>query len=139
MAKKSVRTTSSRRLPTRPLPVLTALDHVRSHWIPLRITQHGQIVLIGLDRKRFESPLPDVPAGFIVPLVTANMRRHEQLQPATEVSIFMRPQQQAEIVRHQTIPSQPHWYLFVSLPHQVHKRGEVIIFVKDVAAAIAPV
>jgi hypothetical protein len=51
----------------------------------------------------------------------------------------MRPQQQVEMVCHQTIPGQPHRYLFVSLPHQVHKRGEVIILMKDIAAAIAPI
>jgi hypothetical protein len=27
----------------------------------------------------------------------------------------------------------------MSLPHQLHKRGKVIILVKDVAAAIAPI
>ena len=29
--------------------------------------------------------------------------------------------------------------LFMSLLHQVHKRGKVIILVKDVAVAIAPI
>jgi hypothetical protein len=51
----------------------------------------------------------------------------------------MRPQQQVEMVCHQTIPSQPHRHFFVSLPHQVHKRSEVVIFMKDVTAAIAPI
>ena len=27
----------------------------------------------------------------------------------------------------------------MSLPHQVHKRGEVVILMKDIAAAITPV
>ena len=39
----------------------------------------------------------------------------------------------------QTKPGQPHWHLLVSLPHQVHKRGKIVIFVEDIAAAIAPV
>ena len=43
------------------------------------------------------------------------------------------------MVCHQTKTYQPHPHFFVSLPHQVHKRGEVVIFMKDVAAAIAPV
>jgi hypothetical protein len=97
------------------------------------------MVLIGLDGKRFESPLPDVPAASVVPMVTADVRRHEPLHPATEISIFMRPQQQVEMVCHQTISSQPHRNFFVSLPHQTHKRGEVIIFMKNVTATIAPV
>lgn len=51
----------------------------------------------------------------------------------------MRPQEQVEMVCQETIPSQPHRYLFVSLPHQVHKRGEVVILMKDIAATITPV
>jgi len=137
VAKKSGRPAASCRLQAGSLPVLTALDHVRSQRIPLHITQYRQRVFVGLDGKRFESPLPDMAAAFLVPMITANMRRHEPLHPATEVSTFMRPQQQVEMVYQQTKASQPHRYLFVSLPHQVHKRGEVIILMKDVA--IAPV
>lgn len=43
------------------------------------------------------------------------------------------------MVRHQTKPCQPHRRLFVSLPHQVHKRGEVVVLVKDVTEAMSPV
>jgi len=51
----------------------------------------------------------------------------------------MRPQQQVEMVCHETKTGQPHRHFFVSLPHQIHKRREVILLVKDVAAAIAPI
>ena len=51
----------------------------------------------------------------------------------------MRPQQQVKMVCHQTKPRQPHRHLFVSFQHQVDKRGEVFILVKDVTPAIAPV
>ena len=100
--KKSSQPTSGCRLQARPLRVLTPLDHVRSQRIPLYITQHRQIVFIGLHRKRFESPLPDMPAAFIMSMITANVRRHEPLHPANEVSILMRPQQQVEIVNKPT-------------------------------------
>jgi len=43
------------------------------------------------------------------------------------------------MICHQTKPGQPHRHFLVGLPHQVHKRGEVVILVKDVTAAIAPV
>ena len=48
----------------------------------------------------------------------------QRLHPATEVSILMRRQQQVEMVCHQTRTCQPHRHLLVSLPHQVHKRGD---------------
>lgn len=51
----------------------------------------------------------------------------------------MRPQQQVEMVCHQTKPGQPHRYFLMSFPHQLHKRGEVAILVEDITAAIAPV
>ena len=43
------------------------------------------------------------------------------------------------MVCHQTKPGQPHRYFLVNFLHQVHKCGEVVILVKDVTAAIAPV
>ncbi len=51
----------------------------------------------------------------------------------------MRPQQQVKMVCHQAKPRQPHRHFLVSLPHETHKRGEVIIRVKDVTAPITPV
>ena len=123
VAKKSVWSTSSCWLQAGPFPGLTPLDHVRSQRIPLHFTQNRQIVFIGMHRKRFESPLPDMAAAFIISMVTANVRRHEPLHPATQVSIFMRPQQQMEMVCHQTKTRQPHRHIFVRLPHQIHKRG----------------
>ena len=46
-----------------PLTVLAAVDHVGPQLISLHITQHSQVVFIGLDRKRFVAlcktcPLP---------------------------------------------------------------------------------
>ena len=80
-----------------------------------------------------------MPAVFVVPMITPDVRRHEPLHPAAQVSILMRPQQQMKMVCHQTKPRQPHRHLLVSLQHQVDKRGEVVILVKDVTLAIAPV
>ena len=48
----------------------------RSQRIPLHIAQHRQRVFIGLDGKRFESPVPDMAAAFVVPIITSNVRRH---------------------------------------------------------------
>lgn len=38
--------------------------------------QHCQIVLIGLHRKRFELPLPDMAAAFVVMMVCLNQPIH---------------------------------------------------------------
>ncbi len=48
-------------------------------------------VLIGLNRKRLESPLPDMPAAFAVPMVTANVRRHEPLHLAPIQGMVNKP------------------------------------------------
>lgn len=85
--------------------------------------------------------LPDQPSGRSIPAarLTTNVGRHESLHPATDVATLMRPQQHVEMVCNKTKNSQPHRHLLVSLPHQVHKRGEVVILMKDILAAIAPV
>jgi hypothetical protein len=43
------------------------------------------------------------------------------------------------MVYHQAIPSFPHRHYFIHLPHQLHKRGKLIILVKGVGGAIAPI
>ena len=97
------------------------------------------IVFIGLHRKRFESLLPGMPAAFVMPMITTNMRRHEPLHPAAQISVLMGPQQKVEMICHQTIPSHAHRHLFLSFPHQLHKRRKVLILVEDVTAAIPPI
>ena len=72
--------------------------------VSLLIPQHRQIVFIGLNGKPFESHLADMATAFVVPILTASVRRHQPQHPATEVSLFMRPQQHEEMVCHPTIP-----------------------------------
>jgi hypothetical protein len=44
-----------------------------------------------------------------------------------------------KMVRDETKTCQLHRHLLVSLSHKIQKRRKVIVFVKDVTAAIAPV
>ena len=51
ITQQSLRAALSRWLQAESLPVLTALDHVRSRRIPLHITQHREIVLTATGRE----------------------------------------------------------------------------------------
>lgn len=75
------------------------------------------------DENRRTSLTPAQLLPLIMSMITASVKRHEPLHPATEVSVLMRLQKQLEMVCDQTKPRQPHRHLFVSLPHQGHKRS----------------
>ena len=96
-------------------------------------------MLVRLHWKRLEPSLPDMPASIVMPMIATHVRRHQPLHPPAEISVFMRPQNHVKMVVHQTVPCQSHGHLLMSLPHEIHKRREVIIFVKHITATIAPV
>jgi hypothetical protein len=83
-----------------------------------------------------KSTLPDMATPFVVPMVTADMRCHPPLHPATQVSVTMRPQDQVKMVTQQVVPRQSHGNVLMGLAHQVHESGKVIVFVKYIATTI---
>jgi hypothetical protein len=72
VVQQAIRATASDRFQAGPLPILAPLHHVGPKRISLHVTQHGQRVFIGLNRKSLESSLPDKPAAIVVPMATAN-------------------------------------------------------------------
>ena len=56
-----------------PRLFVASLCHLRPQVISLDVTQHGQIMIMGLNRECFEPPLPDMPAVFVMPLIAPNM------------------------------------------------------------------
>ncbi len=68
-----------------PLPVFCRLNEIDSHRIPFDVSQHRQQVSVGLDWKRFETPLIQVPgpAGFVVSMPA---HRVHHCQPPEELA-----------------------------------------------------
>ncbi len=77
---------------TRPGILLSASVRFRSQGIPLHVAQHRDKMLILLDGKRLETPLPDVAAAAVVPVVTTHMGRHQPLHPTAQIAAFAWPE-----------------------------------------------
>ena len=78
-------------------------------------------------------------ATAIVPMVAANMSRHEPLHPATQVPVVMGPQEQMKVIAHQAVPCQPHRDMVVSLKEEIDKCRIILILVEDPLACISPI
>jgi len=96
-------------------------------------------MVIILYRERLEPSLPDVTVGAVVPVIAADMSRHQPLHPATQVTVFVRPQQHVKMIGHQAISDQPHRHFFVCLPHQIDEGEEVFLFVKHIIATVTTI
>ncbi len=128
--------TSLRRLEARPLPILAPLHELRSQRIAFDVPQGCQKVVIILNGKGFEPPLPDMPTSLVVPMVPTNMGCHQPLHPPTEVTITLRPKHQMKMVGHEAIADQPHRDSFMGLTHQTDKRREILVLVKNIPPTI---
>src|SRR5262249_9953478 len=69
--------------------------------IALDVSQHRQQVVVLLDRKGLETPLPHMAARGVVFVITANVSREQPLHPAAQIAVFVRPQDQMEVVGHE--------------------------------------
>ncbi len=92
----------------RPGPILGTLHQVGSQRVSFDVTQDREEVLILLNRERLESSLPYVAARMIVLVVTPHVRGHEPLHPLAQLAILPRPNNQVEVVRHQTVGQEAH-------------------------------
>ena len=63
-------------------------------------------MVIALNGKRLEASLPDMTAAVIVAKIAADMRRHQSLHPTAQVTIFVRPEKQVEVVIQQAVTDQ---------------------------------
>src|SRR5690349_5682265 len=65
-------------------------------------------MVVFLNREGFEAALPDVSAAAVVPMVAADVRRHQPLHPASEVAVLIGPEHQVKVVGHQAVAQDPH-------------------------------
>ena len=96
-------------------------------------------MIVRLHGERFKAALPDVAAPLVMAVVMADVRRHQPLHPATEISILAWPQQQMKVIGQQAIPQQPHRNSFVGDPHDVHEASKIVRVVKYADASVATV
>jgi len=85
-----------------------------------------QIMLVILDGKRLESPLPRMAAAVVMTMIAVNVRRPQPLHPTAEVAIFARPDKPVKMIGDQAVPNQSHCDSVVRLPHQVDERKKTV-------------
>ena len=108
----------------RPRPVFRAAHEVCPQGVSLHVTQDRPQVLVFLDRKRLETPLPDVPARMVVTMVSPHVRGHQPLHPSAQIAVAVRPQHQMKMVGNQTPSKQPHRQPLCRLLHQIEESGD---------------
>jgi DNA invertase Pin-like site-specific DNA recombinase len=144
----------SQHVQARPSPVLRTPHQVRPQRIPFHVS-HGRPHRIGrldharrtlgrprpppLDREALEPPLPDVAARAVAAMIPPHVRRHQPLHPAREVAVRTRPDDQVEVIRHQTPRDNPHRHALARRDHQLHKRRVVVRVVEHLRPRVAAV
>lgn len=116
--------------------MLRPTHQFRSHGIALDVAQHGHQVIVILQRKRLETPLPHMARTVVVAIVSLGMSRQEPLDPPSEVGIAVRPEHQVKVVWHQTIAKKIHLKSLLSFDHPIDESIVVRGLVKHRLAAI---
>jgi len=96
-------------------------------------------MLVLLDRKCFESALPDMPAGMIVTQVAPYVGLEKPAHPAAKVAVTARPENQVEVIGPETVCKQPHRASQRVLGHDVKERVEIVALVEDLSACVPPI
>ena len=86
-------------------------DQPGTNGIAQHITQDGQEMVILLNGKTFETPLPHMPMTPVVPMVAADMTGHPPLHEAAQCSDGGWLHHQVKIIRHQTEAKHVDWML----------------------------
>ena len=93
-------------------------------------------MIVVLDWKCLETPLPDMAAGAEMTVVATHVRSHQPLHPPTEVSVFIPPRQQVKMIGHQAVAGQPYRNSLVSFAHQRDESEKVVWFMEDIATPV---
>lgn len=96
-------------------------------------------MIIVLNDKTLVSPLPDMPAGPVMLVITANMACHEPLHPFVKALSHFRLNKHMEVVRHETPGQYSDRMLCAGSLHQVNERPIVAFLVKDLLSAVTSV
>src|ERR1051325_7597230 len=98
-------------------------------------------MLITLNRKRFVNPLINMPAPCTVPMLmpAPHVPHRQPLHESPQLAVLPRPEHQMPMIRHQTIPQQPHRNDLQCLLQGLLKRQIIPLLQKDSHPAIPPV
>ena len=124
---------------TGPLPVFRTIDKPRAQGVTLYVTQHRQEVTILLNRKRLESPLPDMTAGAITPMVATYMRSQQPLHPSAQITILVWPESEMKMIRHDAVRKHAHGQSLRRLSNELDERLVIGFCMKYFLSRIATI
>jgi hypothetical protein len=84
-----------------PWPRHGVADEARPQGIALNVAHDSQQMLVVLDRKCLESPLPDSPTGPFAPVKATHVRRQQPLHPTGKRTRLSRNHHEVKVVRHE--------------------------------------
>ena len=124
-----------------PLPVFRKLNEVGSHGIPFDVSHHRQQMSVGLDRKRFETPLIQMSgtAGLAMSVPTHRVHNRQATEELAHLIAGFRSDDKVPVIghRHHGINWQRHY--FPCLCDHMHERGVVFRLFKNRQPSHRPV
>jgi hypothetical protein len=90
---------------TAPGIVAGTLHHFRAQGIGFDVPKHGQHVLVVLDHRALEPPLPDVSPAAVKAVITLRMRNQQALHDTADRSAH-RAQEEMDVVSHKAVAVQ---------------------------------
>ncbi len=116
-----------------PLPVFRKLNEVGSHGIPFDVSHHRQQMSVGLDRKRFETPLIQMSgtAGLAMSVPTHRVHNRQATEELAHLIAGFRSDDKVPVIghRHHGINWQRHD--FPCLCDHMHERSVVFRLFKN--------
>ena len=123
---------------TAPTIIFRPGHDLRAQRVGFDVTQYREQVLVILDHRALEPPLPHVAAGAVVPVITLSVRDQQTLQdPADRRPGW--PDQQMEVVVEQAIAVQLEWLTFLEVGHGREKCSEVSLLEEDRLPIVATI
>ena len=73
---------------TAPLPILGALNDCSAQRISFHVSDHDQQMCVALHREGLESPLPYVPVGAMMAMISSHVTGQQPLHPRAQVGML---------------------------------------------------
>ena len=126
-------------LQTRPRPLRDRLHDLGTNGVAQHVAQHGEQVVILLNRKTFEAALPDMAMTPVMPMIAAYVARHPPLHERTQRVSGLGLQHEVKMIRHEAEAQDANPVLGFGHLQQGEERRVVGIFVKYDRAAVAAI
>lgn len=96
-------------------------------------------MVILLNRKRLEAPLPYRAAGVVVTMGAADMRRQQPVHPAAEVTISRWPECPVDVIRHQAGSQHAQGHALTGLAEQMQEGLLIARAMKDLGLCVSAI